>query len=181
MGGSMSPHSIELPLIWTPDLGHWPPSYSLYIVVTVLLLNSFYCCQYPIHLWHNVLKVPLSITNSAGAGDIQIQPLVNHPGTSQGGPPPGEVPGGSNPYRIGTGIASRKPAFGASGIASFGSTPSSSGSSFGQSGQPAMMPPYQPPEIGAFQVRLLSNAPRRYSICYTVTIDFSADVVSCPL
>ena len=70
--------------------------------------------------------------------DPQIQPLANHPEplkTNQAqGPPPPPPPSsgaGSNPYRIGTGVGSRKAAYSSTGIASFASP--------GQVNQPALM------------------------------------------
>ena len=64
-------------------------------------------------------------------------------GSSEGGGP-------SNPYRIGTGFGSRKPAYGASGIASFSGSSSAPGvgsappTSQSLSQQPPMMVPSQP-------------------------------------
>ena len=74
-------------------------------------------------------------------------------------PPPGPSTsarggsGSSNPYRIGTGFGSRKPAFGASGIASFsGSGAPPTSQSLSQQ-QPMMMPsqPLQPPPAVSLQ------------------------------
>lgn len=78
---------------------------------------------------------------SASTGNIQIQPLADHPEPVAGGLPPAGPPpsasadGVANPYRIGTGVGTRKPAYGASGIASF-----TSSSSTIPPGQPAVPP-----------------------------------------
>ncbi len=91
--------------------------------------------------------------NSPNTGNIQIQPLADHPdpppNVGQGPPLPASVPAerGANPYRIGTGMVTRKPNYGVSGIASFGSAPpSSSGSSMGTQPSQPMVPPatFQP-------------------------------------
>ena len=47
-------------------------------------------------------------------------PMPN-PTPSGQGPPPSQSATGSNPYRIGVGIGTKKPAYGVTGIASFGS------------------------------------------------------------
>lgn len=78
----------------------------------------------------------------------------NQPQSGQGPPPPqSSASAGSNPYRIGTGFGSKKPAYGVSGIASFGPTTYTSS-------QPMMAPnpPVPQPSVPAFsQVLPLSN------------------------
>lgn len=106
-------------------------------------------------------SISFAVSTSASTGDIQIQPLVNHPvvHSGSGGPPMGESSSSSNPYRIGTGVGTRKPAFGTSGIASFGSSSSSSTSSALGGGQQIMVPyPLPPPQE---QVQ-----PLKVNVCY---------------
>jgi hypothetical protein len=136
-----------------PDRG-----YMMHLTFQCFFCSSNQPCA-PLLLWCQAVSV-------AGAGDIQIQPLVNHPTgpvnpNSSGGPPPGEASGSSNPYRI-AGVGTRKPAFGSSGISSFGSS-----SSLG--GQP-VMPSYQPPpplepSTAALQVRVGNFEIHVYTVC----------------
>ena len=59
------------------------------------------------------------------------------------GPPPSQSAAGSNPYRIGVGLGSKKPAYGVSGIASFGPS--------GQQTSQPMTAPSQPPPAASVQ------------------------------
>ena len=70
-----------------------------------------------------------SSTDTAVTGNINQTP----------GPPP-QTGASSNPYRIGTGIGSRKPAYGVSGIASFGGPTSNVPPATGQPSEQVMVP-----------------------------------------
>ena len=79
-------------------------------------------------------------------------PLDKPPPPSHGAVAAGGGGGPANPYRIGTGIGSRKPAYGASGIASFsGTTSFAPPTSQSLTQQPPMMVPSQPMTSSSIQ------------------------------
>ncbi len=90
------------------------------------------------HLEPKSLHPPLSSQLSQPPSSTNSQPNIGQ------GPPPSQSSGGSNPYRIGVGLGSKKPAYGVSGIASFGG-PS------GQSNSQPMITPSQPPPPASVQ------------------------------
>ena len=96
------------------------------------------------------------VTNATTSAHLSTTPPTNlvtsatsppPPSSSQNKPPlsTSAAGGAANPYRIGTGFGSRKPAYGASGIASFGgSTSVAPPTSQSLTQQPPMMVPSQP-------------------------------------
>ena len=117
-------------------------------------------------------SVPPPPSSSSAAALSHDKPPPPGPTTAAAGSSSGGGGGPSNPYRIGTGFGSRKPAYGASGIASFsgsgapgvGGAPPTSQS---LSQQPPMMIPSQPlqqPPMAASQgVGPMSQAPPTFS------------------
>ena len=105
-------------------------------------------------------QIPSGVTNASSTAHLSTTPPTNvvtanaplpppSSSLSQDKPPPpattGASGGSSNPYRIGTGFGSRKPAYGTSGIASFsGSTSVAPPTSQLLTQHPQMMVPSQP-------------------------------------
>ena len=118
---------------------------------------------------------PSGVTNASSTAYLSTTPPTNlvtstapppPPSSSSSQdrpPPPGSGGSSSNPYRIGTGFGSRKPAYGTSGIASFSSTvavgPSVSQPLTQQA--PMMVPaqPAQPPPQASWEMGFAHQAP----------------------
>ena len=94
-------------------------------------------------------------TNASLAGPSGVAQSISVAPTTS--PQPQPLGGGANPYRMGTGMAARKPAYGTSGIASYtvgggvGSLPTS---------QPTMAGPVFSPEMSSMLMQQPSLQPR---------------------